>query len=116
MLLLGLLLLAATGAFIGVLIADNLSGGPEYTVAVFGNRITTMNGLAIFLAGIALTLILGLALAMITAGMAWAHRRRAVVRDARAATAARGTADEVPEASGSTTTKPPKHHHFRFGH
>ncbi|MDT9688880.1 hypothetical protein Q5762_11055 [Streptomyces sp. P9(2023)] len=31
MLLLGLLLLGATGAFIGLLIADN-TGGPEYTV------------------------------------------------------------------------------------
>ncbi|GAA2670352.1 hypothetical protein [Streptomyces lunalinharesii] len=116
MLLLGLLLLAATGAFIGVLIADNLAGGPDYTVAVFGNRITTMNSLAIFLAGIALTLILGLALAMITAGMARGRRRRTVVREARTATAARGPADEAPAAAGGTATKPPKRHHFRFGH
>lgn len=66
MLLIGLLLLAATGAFTGLVIAYNLSGGPEYTVSVFGQDIATMNTLAIFCSGLALALIFcgGLAVAM----------------------------------------------------
>jgi len=57
MILLGLILLGATGAFTGLLIADNLSGGPDYTVTILGNDIATMSVLGIFLAGIALALI-----------------------------------------------------------
>ena len=57
MFLLGLILLGATGAFTGLLIADNLSGGPEYTVTILGNDIATMSVLGIFLAGLALALI-----------------------------------------------------------
>lgn len=38
MLLLGLLLMAASGAFIGLLIADNLAGGPEYQATVLGTE------------------------------------------------------------------------------
>ncbi|WP_369359633.1 hypothetical protein [Streptomyces sp. cg2] len=49
MLALGLLLLAVTGAFVGLLIAANLSGGPDYGVTVLGNHIVTLNSLAIFL-------------------------------------------------------------------
>ncbi|WP_234327138.1 hypothetical protein [Streptomyces sp. NRRL WC-3742] len=64
MLLLGLLLLAASGAFTGLLIADNLSGGPDYQVTVLGNDLVTLNGLGIFLAGIALALLFCLGLAM----------------------------------------------------
>lgn len=73
MLLIGLLLLAATGAFTGGAIADNLSDGPEYTVSVLGNDIATMNTLAIFCAGLALALIFCLGLAMAMRGSA--HRR-----------------------------------------
>ncbi|MFD9633301.1 hypothetical protein [Streptomyces violascens] len=78
MLLLGLLLLGATGAFIGLLIAvaDNLSGGPDYGVTVLGNHIATLNSLGIFLAGIALTLIFGLGCAMVRSAGARARRRR----------------------------------------
>jgi hypothetical protein len=83
MLLLGLLLAGATAAFTGLLIAYNLSGGPEYTVTMFGNDLVTLNHLGAFLAGIALTLVFGLALAMIAAGIAH-HRRRSVrLRHAR---------------------------------
>lgn len=63
MLFLSLLLLAATGAFTGLVIADNLSGGPEYTVSVLGQEVATMNTLAVFCAGLALALIFCLALA-----------------------------------------------------
>ncbi|MFF3316600.1 hypothetical protein ACFYV5_13950 [Streptomyces sp. NPDC003035] len=83
LLLLGLLLLGATGAFIGLLIADN-TGGPDYTVTVLDKEIATLDGLGIFLAGIALTLILGLALAMIKAGVTRSRRRRQRAHEAPA--------------------------------
>lgn len=83
MLVLGLLLLGATAAFTGLLIAYNLSGGPDYTVALFGGTIATMNGLEIFLAGLALALIFCLAVAMTGIGGRLLHRRRALLRQAR---------------------------------
>ncbi|MFI1203404.1 hypothetical protein ACH4VR_28895 [Streptomyces sp. NPDC020883] len=76
MLVLGLLLLAVTGAFAGLLIAANLSGGPDYGVTVLGNHVVTLNSLAIFLAGIALTLIMGFGCALIASGSARVRRRR----------------------------------------
>jgi hypothetical protein len=73
MLFIGLLLLAATGAFTGLAIADNLSGGPEYTVSVLDHDIATMSTLAIFCSGLALALIFCLGLAMAMRGAV--HRR-----------------------------------------
>ncbi|MCW7942925.1 membrane protein [Streptomyces hygroscopicus] len=69
MLFIGLLLLAVTGAFTALLIVGNLSGGPEYTVSVLDHPIATMNALAIFSAGLALSLlfVLGLAAAVTAA-------------------------------------------------
>jgi len=64
MLIIGLLLLLATGAFTGLAIAGNISGGPEYTVSILDHNIATMNMLAIFSSGLALALIFCLALAM----------------------------------------------------
>lgn len=93
MLLLGLLLLAGTGAFTGLLIAYNLGGGPDYTVTMFGNTLGTLNSLAIFCAGIALTLIFCFGLFLMFGGASLARRRRiarrADRRDARAARAER---------------------------
>ncbi|MFE7939712.1 hypothetical protein ACFU46_20425 [Streptomyces griseoincarnatus] len=74
MFILGLLLLAATGAFTGLVIAGNLSGGPEYTVSVLGQDIATMNTLAVFCSGLALALIFCAGLS--AAASAAAHRRR----------------------------------------
>ncbi|MFE1260339.1 hypothetical protein ACFW5X_07420 [Streptomyces albogriseolus] len=74
MLILGLLLLAAAGAFTGLVIADNLPGGPEYTVSVLGQDIATMNTLAIFCSGLALALIFCAGLSAVAS--AAAHRRR----------------------------------------
>ncbi|WP_260860059.1 hypothetical protein [Streptomyces cupreus] len=79
MLFLGLLLLAATGAFTGLAIADNLSGGPEYTVTVLDRDIATMNTLAVFSSGIVLALIFCLGLAMMVNG-AVRRRRRSLQR------------------------------------
>jgi hypothetical protein len=77
MLILGLLLLAAAGAFVGLLISDNLSGGPDYTATVFGHTVATMNSLAIFCAGLALALLFCLGLAMMAGSAARRRRRRA---------------------------------------
>ncbi len=77
MLFLGLLLLAATGAFTGLAIADNLSGGPEYTVTVLDRDIATMNTLAVFSSGLALALIFSLGLAMMVSGTV-RHRRKSL--------------------------------------
>ncbi|MCC9708442.1 hypothetical protein E4N62_26170 [Streptomyces sp. MNU76] len=74
MIVLGLLLLAATGVFTGLVIADNLSGGPEYTVSVLGQDIATMNALAIFCSGLALALIFCLGLSAASTAI---HRHRA---------------------------------------
>ncbi|MFD9685020.1 hypothetical protein ACFWXO_04590 [Kitasatospora sp. NPDC059088] len=65
LLLLGLLLTAASGTFAGLLIADNLSGGPEYQVTVLGNDLVTLNSLGVFLSGVALALLFCLGLALI---------------------------------------------------
>jgi hypothetical protein len=73
MLLIGLLLLAATAAFTVLAIAGNLSGGPDYTVSVLGSDIARMNTLEVFSAGLALALIFCLGAALL-AGAAARHR------------------------------------------
>ncbi|MFJ9777085.1 hypothetical protein ACIRVF_38620 [Kitasatospora sp. NPDC101157] len=88
MLLLGLLLMAASGAFIGLLIADNLAGGPEYQVTVLGNELVKLNSLAIFLSGVALALLFCLGLAMM--GLSRRAGRRATRRATRRPVAATG--------------------------
>jgi hypothetical protein len=112
MLLLGLLLLCATGAFTGLLIAYNTSGGPDYTVAMFGNTLGTLNSLQVFLAGIALALVFCLSLAM-TLGGASMWRRRQVARRAERRDAVRARAErdalaarleEDPAYAGDVTT------------
>jgi cell division protein FtsX len=82
MLLIGLLLLGATGAFTALAIAGNLSGGPEYTVSVLDHQIATMNTLAVFSSGLALALIFCLALttAVIGASHRPTHRRHRRLR------------------------------------
>ncbi|MGY4741894.1 hypothetical protein [Streptomyces sp. ATMOS53] len=75
MLFVGLLLLAATGAFTCLVIADNLSGGPEYSVSVLDHHIATMNTLAAFSSGLALALLFSLGLAVATSGAALRRRR-----------------------------------------
>ncbi len=78
MLLFGLLLVAATGAFTALLIADNLSGGPEYQVTVLGNDLVTLDSLEIFLAGLALALLFCLGLGLTLRSLRRARTARAV--------------------------------------
>ncbi|MEV5437491.1 hypothetical protein AB0K80_15975 [Streptomyces sp. NPDC052682] len=89
MLILGLLLVAGSAAFTVLLIAGNLSGGPEYTVSVLGNDLVTLNTLAVFCSGLALALVFCLGLAMMTTAAA---RRRHRHRGPRR----RGREDTVP--------------------
>ncbi|MEV0192698.1 hypothetical protein AB0I39_29730 [Kitasatospora purpeofusca] len=84
MLLFGLLLAAAAGTFTGLLIAGNLSGGPEYQVAVLGHDLVALSSLGIFLAGLALALLFGLGLLLVGAGRS-RRRARAVVHGRHAA-------------------------------
>ncbi|RKT09436.1 hypothetical protein BX285_6531 [Streptomyces sp. 1114.5] len=93
MLLLGLLLLTASGAFTGLLIADNLSGGPDYQVTVLGNDLATMDTLGIFLSGVGLALVFCLGLAMLARG----RRTRYLARPVRPAGRARRAAAVEPQ-------------------
>ncbi|MFJ8043259.1 hypothetical protein ACIRBX_22470 [Kitasatospora sp. NPDC096147] len=124
MVLLGLLLLGAVAAFTGLVIADNLDGGPSYTVTVLGNDIATMNSLSIFLAGIALTLLFGIALLLLLTGGMRA-RRRSRERAALAAAASRAAAETPPIAEPSAqegalpitgTDATRRKHRLHFGH
>ncbi|PKV90046.1 hypothetical protein [Streptomyces sp. TLI_146] len=102
MLFLGLLLLAATAAFTGLAISDNLGGGPHYTVSLLGNDVATMSTLAIFCAGLALALIFSLGLWMATGGAMRQRSRRLRMRAERDALAARLSEREAaagPQAS-----------------
>ncbi|GLW57336.1 hypothetical protein [Kitasatospora phosalacinea] len=76
MLLLGILLFAASGAFAGLLIADNLGGGPETGVDVLGHQIATMSTLGAFLAGLALALLFCAGIALTVGGLRWHRRHR----------------------------------------
>ena len=60
--LLGGLLAGGAGAFTGLLIAYNTSGGPNYTPEIFGQSLATLNTLGVFCSGMAmgLTLCFGL--------------------------------------------------------
>ena len=132
---LGLLLLGSIGAFTGLVLADNWSGGPDYTVSVLGNDIATMNSVAIFVSGIILALVAVLAAAMTLGGGARLRRRtgehRRLRAEARQAVADRDalqdrmdrpaapmptaeaprTGDEAPAAHGARS-----HSWFRFRH
>ncbi|MFJ1756936.1 hypothetical protein [Kitasatospora sp. NPDC088134] len=122
MLLLGLLLFAASGAFAGLLIADNLGGGPETGVSILGHHLATVSTLGAFLAGLALALLFCAGLALMGGGVRWHRRRRRPVEPATAAptvaertggatdpydTAGLPLADR-PAANQPPTAKPPR--------
>ncbi|MFF7249195.1 hypothetical protein ACFZBU_35415 [Embleya sp. NPDC008237] len=83
MFLLGLLLAACAGAFAALLIAYNTSGGPEYTVTIFGTDMVTLNSLAIFCSGLALGLIFSLGLLLMGGKARLSRARRNRERRAR---------------------------------
>jgi hypothetical protein len=55
--ILGGLLAGGAGAFTGLLIAYNTSGGPKYTPEIFGQSLATLDTLGVFCSGVALGLI-----------------------------------------------------------
>ncbi|MFJ8542767.1 hypothetical protein ACIRFH_12270 [Streptomyces sp. NPDC093586] len=99
MVLLGLLLMAGAAAFVGLLIAYNLSGGPDYTVTLLGSRPFAISTLGAFLGGIALTLVFGLGMWMVLAGTVSARRRGRRRRPERLE--AEGVTGTVDETAGS---------------
>ncbi|MFC8722708.1 hypothetical protein [Kitasatospora sp. NPDC057198] len=114
MLLLGILLFAASGAFAGLLIADNLGGGPETGVTVLGHQIATMSTLGAFLAGLALALIFCAGLALMGGGLRWHRHRRTpagqdtpVVLDRTDDRADLPTTGTTTTGTGSTATQRP---------
>ncbi|MEU6281392.1 hypothetical protein [Streptomyces sp. NPDC047028] len=105
MLLLGLLLMAATAAFTGLLIAFNLSGGPTYAVSLFGGHPFTISVLGAFLGGLALAILFGLGLWMFLGGTALAayrgRKRRARRDEVRQTRAERDAMAERLEGGGA---------------
>ncbi|MFE5587874.1 hypothetical protein [Kitasatospora sp. NPDC056531] len=100
MLLLGLLLMVASGAFVGLLIADNLAGGPEYQVTILGNHLVTLNTLGVFLSGVALALIFCLGVALMSlARRAWLVGTRPAYREAGTVPPPVSARPAAPEAS-----------------
>ncbi|MFJ6617851.1 hypothetical protein ACIQOW_09820 [Kitasatospora sp. NPDC091335] len=109
MLLLGLLLMAASGAFVGLLVADNLSGGPDYQVTILGSDLVTLNSLSIFLAGVALALLFCLGLAMMRLSRHSRLSRRAgrTARSSRTARPVRRAASEDRAVGGTDELRMP---------
>ncbi|WP_244215585.1 hypothetical protein [Kitasatospora purpeofusca] len=108
MLLFGLLLVAVTGAFTGLLIAGNLSGGPEYQVVLLGHDLVTLNSLGIFLAGLALALLFCLGLVLARAGRSARRARVAEVAGATGATGATGTTGHGHRAASAQDRPDPR--------
>lgn len=137
MLIIGLLLIAATAVFSALLIGFNLSGGPNYAVTLFGSHPFTISVLGAFLGGLALALIFGLGLWLMLGGAALLARRRktrlAAHHEARDAIAERdamrgqrdamrGQRDDARGTSGTDSaasqgaTRRPKSTTHRAGH
>ncbi|MEV7598823.1 hypothetical protein AB0O91_15710 [Kitasatospora sp. NPDC089797] len=125
MLLLGLLLMAASGAFAGLLIADNLAGGPSYQVTILGTSLATVDSLGIFLSGLGLALLFCLGLAMMGrigrrgrgGSRRTAHRAAEPVRSDGPTASAERAAEQGGRAAGIPTAPPStgRRRHL-FGH
>jgi ABC-type nickel/cobalt efflux system permease component RcnA len=107
MVLLGLLLVVLSGGAAVLLVANNYSSGPEYSVLAFGNEIAVVNGWQIFMAGVVLTLAFFLGLWMIAAAGRRRRRMRSEVmaarHDAEAAAAERDRlAEQLSEQQTAT--------------
>ena len=108
MVLLGLLLLILSGAAVALLAIFNGSGGPTYSVELFGNEVAVVNAWQIFAAGVVAALAFSLGLWMVSAG----GRRRRVLRsevkaarhDAEAAATERDRLAEQLDKQQETTT------------
>lgn len=101
MLLLGLVLLGAAGAFAGLLVTQNAASGPDYTVSLFGFDLGRLSTPHAFLAGIALALVFSLGLALaIGSTLRTRHRRAARLAERREASRLRAERDELAARLG----------------
>lgn len=101
MLLLGLILLGAAGAFAGLLVTQNSAASPDYAVSLFGFDLGKLTTPQAFLAGIALTLVFSLGLALaIGSALRARHRRSARLAEQREATRIRAERDELAARLG----------------
>ncbi|GDY32665.1 hypothetical protein [Gandjariella thermophila] len=71
--ILGMLLVAASAAFVALLVRDNIRG-PVYTPTIIGHALPSLNVLAIFVSGVVLAVLFCLGIWMVAAG---ARRHRA---------------------------------------
>lgn len=83
MLVLGLLLMGASGAFAGLLIAYNTASGPAYQVSMFGDHLITVSTREVFFAGLALALVFCFGLLLMRTGARVRHARVVRMREAR---------------------------------
>ncbi|CAM5625433.1 hypothetical protein [Streptomyces griseomycini] len=118
MLMLTLLLVLATGAFAALAVLENFSGGPEYTVEMFGNQMATLSAPGLFLSGVALTLIFCLGLAALAAGLKRRHRMRATRASGPTASTAEGPMGSTAEGRKARRPQPAHRHRglHLFGH
>ncbi len=82
MLILGLLLVVLSGTLAGLLVAYNASGGPRYSVELFGNALATVGFAQAFVAGAAVAVVFCCGLSLIAAGARRQRQMRARFREA----------------------------------
>lgn len=75
MIMLGILLMAGTATICGLLIADNLSAAPLITPRLLGHALPSMTAVAVFCAGVSLTLVFCLGVWLIRARLIEKHRQ-----------------------------------------
>jgi hypothetical protein len=120
---LGLLLVLLSGAAVALLTAYNRSGGPDYSIEMFGEEIAVVNGMQIFYAGIALALVFCLGLWLMALSARRSRTMRAEIRaarhDAQAAAAERdrlasqvGSDSQTTVAGYPTTIEEPARRRF----
>jgi hypothetical protein len=103
-------LAGGAGAFTGLVIAYNTSGGPKYTPEIFAQSLPTLNTLGVFSSGVALRLIFCFGLWLVVggtkthrapqhpqAGPWWWHR--AARQQRRRRSSAAGVTGRLPDAS-----------------
>ena len=83
MVLLGLLLLVASGAAVVLLLVDNMSEDAVFAVTLLGSELATVDAPTIFVAGLVLAAAFCLGLALVAVGSRRARGRRAAMRDAQ---------------------------------
>ncbi|MGH3345312.1 MAG: hypothetical protein ACRDPK_21090 [Carbonactinosporaceae bacterium] len=82
MLMIGFLLMVASGSLACLLVVHNASGGPSYQVELLGRVVADVSPVEAFLAGLALALTFCFGVSLITASFRRRHRMMSRVREA----------------------------------